>query len=139
MTRSLITFAVSALVGTLIALPFFAITQFAHAQGTVDDGGGSLQVEDLLSPEFQSSTGLGNQDFETTIGGIISVVLGLLGIVAVVIVLIGGFKYMTAGGNTTKTDDAKKLLIAGVIGLAIILSAYAITSFVLSSLLNASS
>lgn len=139
MTRSLITFAVSALIGALLALPFFAITQLAHAQGEVDGGGGTLEVSDLLSPEFQSSTGLGNQDFETTVGSIISVVLGLLGIVAVVIVLIGGFKYMTAGGNTDKTQDAKKLLIAGVIGLAIILSAYAITSFVLSSLLNATS
>ena len=63
--------------------------------------------------------------------------MGLLGIVAVVIVLIGGFTWMTAGGNDEKVGEAKKWIFAGVIGLAIILSAYAIANFVIQNLVTA--
>ena len=78
-------------------------------------------------------------DFKTTIGRLIKVALGFLGIVAIIIVLIGGFKYMTAGGSDEKVGDAKKWIISGIIGLAIILSAYTLTSFVITQLLTASS
>ena len=63
--------------------------------------------------------------------------MGLLGIVAVVIILIGGFTWMTAGGNDEKVGEAKKWIFAGIIGLAIILSAYALSSFVIKSLIDA--
>lgn len=79
----------------------------------------------------------GTKDLKSTVGSIIKVALSFLGVVAIVIVLIGGFKYMTAGGSDEKTGDAKKYIISGIIGLAIILSAYAITQFVLSNLLTA--
>ena len=55
---------------------------------------------------------------------IINVALGFLGIIAVVIVLMGGFKYMISGGNEEKVGEAKKLIVSGIIGLAIILSAW---------------
>lgn len=84
-----------------------------------------------------TQTGLGQKDLKATVGSIIKVALGFLGVVAIVIVLIGGFKYMIAGGSDEKTGEAKKYIISGIIGLAIILSAYAITSFVLTSLLTA--
>jgi hypothetical protein len=79
----------------------------------------------------------GDGDLKTTIGQLLSVALGFLGVLAVIIVLIGGFKYMIAGGTEEKVKDARKWIISGIIGLAIILSAYAITSFVLNSLLEA--
>ncbi len=83
---------------------------------------------------YGEATGLGSQDVRTTISSIINVALSLLGIVAVVIVLMGGFKWMTAGGNEEKTGEARKLIFAGVIGLVIILSAFAIAKFVLNQL-----
>jgi hypothetical protein len=80
---------------------------------------------------------LGNVDLRTTIANTIRIIIGFLGIVAVVIILIGGFKWMTAGGNEDKIGEAKKLLVAGLIGLVIILMSYAIASFVLTQLSNA--
>jgi len=77
---------------------------------------------------------LGKQDFVTTITSLINVLLGLLGVIAVVIILIAGFKWMTAGGNDDKVSEARKMLFAGIIGLAIILSAWAIARFVLIQL-----
>jgi hypothetical protein len=84
-----------------------------------------------------SATGLGKQDLREMIGSIIQVALGFLGVVAIVIVLIGGFLYMTAGGSDEKAAKARKWIVSGIIGLAIILSAYAITSFVVDSLISA--
>jgi len=86
---------------------------------------------------YGKDTGLGTQDVRSMISSVINVALGLLGIVAVVIVIAGGFKWMTAGGNEEKTGEARKLIFAGIIGIAIILSAYALSTFVLTQLYNA--
>ena len=77
-----------------------------------------------------------NTDLPSTIGNIINAALGFLGVVAIIIVLIGGFKYMTAGGAEEKAKDARKYIISGIIGLVIILAAYGITAFVINSLVN---
>ncbi|MBP9869689.1 hypothetical protein KBC59_03995 [Patescibacteria group bacterium] len=97
----------------------------------------SLNTNDLGIGAIQSEIKLGSGDIRQTAARIINVALGFLGIIAVVIVLLGGFKYMTAGGNEEKTSEARKLIVSGIIGLAIILSAWAITSFVISRLVTA--
>ncbi|MBU2509264.1 MAG: hypothetical protein ABII13_04495 [Patescibacteria group bacterium] len=108
-----------------LALPAVALAQ---------DG---LTAEDVGVTAIGSEIKLGAGDVRQTAARIINVALGFLGIVAVIIVLIGGFKYMVSGGNDEKTGDAKKLIVSGIIGLAIILSAWAITSFVISRLITA--
>ena len=80
---------------------------------------------------------LGNKDLRATVGSLINVALSLLGVVAVVIILIGGFKWMTAGGNDDQVGEARKWIFSGIIGLAIILSAWAIAIFVLDKLSDA--
>ncbi len=131
MMKSLVRFVMSVALGLAISLPFVHLS-VVHAATT-----GQLEAGDLLSSDFGDSTGLGQGDLTTTIGSLIRVALGFLGVVAVVIILLGGFKWMTAGGNDEKVGEAKRLIIAGIIGLAIILSAYAIASFVVSSLVGA--
>lgn len=116
---------------SLLGAAHFVQPQLASAQ--------PLDSEDFFDEDFSDSSGLGQTDLKETIGNLIRVALGFLGIIAVVIVLMGGFKWMTAGGTEEKVREAKKLLIAGIIGLAIVLSAYAITTFVIESLLTATS
>ncbi len=91
---------------------------------------------DVIAEEIGVSSDV---PLQTTIAKIINVALGLLGIIAVVIILLGGFKWMTSGGSEEKVGEAKKLLMAGVIGLIIILAAYAIATFVINALVNATS
>jgi hypothetical protein len=98
---------------------------------------GDLTTDDLGVGVIQDDIKLGGGDVRQTAARLINVALGFLGIIAVVIVLIGGFKYMVSGGNDEKTSEARRLILSGIIGLAIILSAWAITSFVLSRLLEA--
>lgn len=105
--------------------------------GTPVSAAGLLTPNEVLNPDIASESGLGSTDIRVTVARIIRVAMGLLGIVSVVIVLLGGFTWMTAGGNEEKVGEAKKYLYSGVIGLAIILSAYAIASFVVTQLVNA--
>ncbi len=89
-----------------------------------------------LDPIGQN-TGLAGTDIRTIIAKIIRAVLGFLGVLALAIMLYGGFIYMTAGGNEEKVLQAKKILINGVIGLVIILSSFAIAQFVINKLSEA--
>jgi type IV secretory pathway VirB2 component (pilin) len=81
-------------------------------------------------------TGLGTADLKTTVVNIINWVLGILALVAVVFVILGGFQWMTAGGNEEKIEKAKKVISAAVIGLIIVLLAWAIVIFVAGTTKN---
>lgn len=85
-----------------------------------------------------SSIGYGSSDLQQTVIAIIQWILGLLALIAVIMILIGGFKWMTAGGNEEKIESAKKLLTAAIIGLVIVLLAWAITIFAINVLKNTS-
>lgn len=133
MVNTLLRFGMSVALGLALALPFMQLSPVSvlpvHAE--------QLEAGDILGEEFGEETGLGQADLKTAIAQLINVALGFLGIVAVIMILLGGFKWMTAGGNDKNVEEARKLIIAGIIGLAIILSAYAIASFVISSVLTA--
>ncbi len=73
---------------------------------------------------------LGTADLEATVINIIQWALGFLGLIAVVMILYGGFIWMTAAGNEDKVSTAKKVISAAVVGLIIVLLAWAIVIFV---------
>lgn len=108
--------------GTL-ALPL--ATHAATADAT------SFSVESI-----GSQIGLGNADLKTTVINILNLALGLLALVAVVMIIIGGFTWLTAGGNEEKVDKAKKIISAAVIGLIIVLLAWAVVIFVAKTTAN---
>ena len=57
--------------------------------------------------------------------------------VFVVLMIIGGFRWMTSQGNEEKVTSAKKLLLTASIGLLIILASFAITRYVASRIIQA--
>lgn len=71
-----------------------------------------------------------------TISGIINIILGFLGTIAVLLFLFGGFKWLTSQGSSDKIDEAKKLMGAAVVGIAIIFASYAASTFIIGSLFN---
>ncbi|MFH0814603.1 MAG: Ig-like domain-containing protein [Candidatus Falkowbacteria bacterium] len=90
------------------------------------------QVDVGLQP--LESTGLSQEDPRLIVAKIIKIILSFLGIVFLALILYGGFLWMIAGGSDPKHDKARKALTSAVIGLIIVLSAYAITTFVISRL-----
>lgn len=133
--------ALGAIIALLIAAPVifgFADTSAAKEALEAKDLFGSELTGDTKGytsgTEFAKEAGLGSGNLLATITSIIRIALGFLGIISVVIILLGGFKWMTSQGNDTKIGEAKKLIYAGIVGLVIILSAYAIASFVITQI-----
>ena len=90
--------------------------------------------EDLLGVEYGKYSGLKSTDIRYSIANIIRLSLGFLGVGALILMLYAGFMWMTSAGNEEKVRQAKKILWGAIIGLAIILSAFAITTFVIRNL-----
>lgn len=125
-TKHLISFGIL----SLLVLPVFAFT--ASAQTDPEKTFGITEVEAGLGGSLDKS-----QTPIQIITNIINIALGFLGIIAVGIILMGGFKWMTAAGNEDKTTEAKQLLGAGVIGLVIILASWALATFVIKNIYGA--
>ncbi len=79
----------------------------------------------------------GAPDIAGRVGQIIGIALSLVGVIFLVLMVYGGFMWMTAGGESEKVKKAKTLITNAVIGLIIITAAYMITNFVLSRVLEA--
>jgi TRAP-type C4-dicarboxylate transport system permease small subunit len=73
------------------------------------------------------------------IGKIVNVILSLLGVIFLLLVLYAGFLWMTAAGDEKKVGQAKNILSQAVVGLIIIVAGYAISNFVLDSLVKVTS
>ena len=67
---------------------------------------------------------------QEAIGQIIGIILSFLGIIFFVLVIYGGFLWMTAAGSEEQVGKAKKIIVYAAIGIIIILSAYVITNFI---------
>lgn len=123
--------ATAAFAIAMVAAPSMALAQGDEAEPRDVFGIGGIEGDD------GEGIVLGKASLQQTVAKLINVALSMLGMIAVVIVLIGGFKWMTAGGNEEKVGEARKLIFAGIVGMAIILSAWAIARFVLVQLSTA--
>ena len=65
---------------------------------------------------------------------ITNTILYIVGVVAVIMLIIGGVKYLISGGDSKKVTDAKNTVLYAIIGLVIALLSFAIVNFVISSL-----
>ncbi len=81
-----------------------------------------------------SAAGLGTQSVLSTIGTVIAVVLGFVGVIFLLLLIYSGWVWMTAGGEEEKIKKAKRTLINATIGIIITFSAYAIASFIINAI-----
>lgn len=61
----------------------------------------------------------------------LNIVYFLAGIVAVIVIIIGGILYSTSAGDSGSVTKAKNMILYSIVGLVIVLSAFAITNFVI--------
>lgn len=78
----------------------------------------------------QGSAGLGQASVGTIIAMIIRAGLGLLAAIFLVLMVFAGFQWMTASGNEQQIEKAQNTIKTAIIGLIIVLAAYAITYFI---------
>lgn len=73
-------------------------------------------------------------DLMSVLNTIINVVIGVIGFIAVVMIIVGGVQYTLSSGDSGKVTKAKNTIMYGIIGLVIALLAFAIVNFVLSNI-----
>lgn len=65
------------------------------------------------------------------IHNIVNVLSAIVGVVAVIMIIFGGFRYITSGGNDTSVTGAKNTILYAIIGLVIVALSQVIVHFVL--------
>lgn len=119
------------LAGLLFA-SFFALP--AQAQVEEDYG---LNDTAAKIDAFKDQPQTYNENFlNTRIGSIIETVLSFIGVIFLLLMLYAGITWMTSFGNDEKVKKAKELITNAIIGLIIVLAAYAITSFIGNELIR---
>ncbi len=117
----------------------FVILLSLPAQAQLLTGNGKTDVTNNMkgtgeAANYNTSWNASNPQISNVATTVINAFLGLLGIIFLIMILIGGYNWMTAAGDESKVENAKKTLQRGVIGLLIIAAAYSITAFVFRSL-----
>ncbi|OGY42506.1 MAG: hypothetical protein A2Y82_04020 [Candidatus Buchananbacteria bacterium RBG_13_36_9] len=86
--------------------------------------------------EYGGQVGLGTKDIRVTIAEIIRTIMGILGLVILILLFISGLEYMLSKDEPEKKAKALKIFASALIGLAIVVLAYAISTFIINLLLE---
>ncbi len=76
----------------------------------------------------------GEDSFSKLMTNIVNTLLLVLGMIAVIMIVIGGIRYTTSNGDAQQTKSAKDTIMYAIVGLAVAVMAYAIVNFVLARL-----
>lgn len=69
-------------------------------------------------------------DLEIYFARIVNLILELSGIILLLLIILSGFKYITASGNVEKAESAKKTLTYAIIGFVLLASSFLILKFI---------
>jgi hypothetical protein len=105
---------------------FSSLTSTVLAVGNLDNAIGNLR-------RVGGIAGTGEEEVGTVVGRIIYAALTLIGTIFFVLMVYAGYLWMTARGAEEQVEKAKNIIRAAIIGLVVVVSAYAITVFVTRS------
>lgn len=107
-----------------------AVPALASAACPSPKSGGDAKNQVLIGvgETDKNCDGSGVTDFVATIVDIISLIIG---VAAIIVIIISGFKYITSGGDSSKVSSAKSTLIYALVGVAIAAVAQLLVHFVL--------
>ncbi|CAN5399857.1 hypothetical protein BH10PAT3_BH10PAT3_5470 [soil metagenome] len=127
---------------TALLVPSLAVPVLVHAQGsganikdslcsgvdldaaaTIDATGGTANCTTNVDGAGTAANGL--------IKNVINIFSLIVGVVAVIMIIVGGFRYITSGGNDGNVSGAKNTILYAVVGLIIVALAQIIVRFVL--------
>ncbi len=96
-----------------------------------------VSAQGFISPSDNPSAVAGATGGEGSIRQLalrlVNFALGFLGVIAVIMIIYGGFLYVTAAGADDKVGTAKKIILYSIIGIIIILVSFAIVNTVLNA------
>lgn len=122
-----------------VASLFFLSAPVAVLADSPDISGGlctgaNLQFTD--NPGTNCSDGGATSRINNIVHDIINLFSAIVGIVAVVMIIVGGLRYITSGGNDTSVTSAKNTILYAIIGLVIVAMAQVLVRFTLNKITN---
>ena len=135
--RSLIVSAFIAL--ATLAMP--AAPAYAGTTTDTDNNNATCATNDATKTGIRSGIKCAKSgDQKANLGNVIetvtNVLLFIIGAVSVIMIIIGGIKYVLSNGDASQVTSAKNTILYAVIGLVVALLAYAIVNFVIDSFMN---
>lgn len=115
----------ASLVLIIAPLLFLKVASAQLLTNTTDPGG-----LDNITATVATQANFGKVSLEVVISKIVQIVLGVLGVIFLVLIIISGFRWMTAAGNEEQIKAAKSTLTNALIGLILVLAAYSLTYFI---------
>lgn len=113
----------------LLALILVGIACFVPDPTFAVDVPADLGLSDTArSAELQTK-----DDIPTLVGSIIGTALSMIGVIFFILMIYGGFIWMTAHGESSRVDKARDTIFAAIMGVIIVIGSYAITQFVFDS------
>lgn len=123
---------VASLKQAIVVMVIAAVTLSAFNVVPALAQGGLIRPDDAPTSITDATGGQGS--FRELAKTFLNFILGFLGFLAVVMVIYGGFLYVTAAGKQEKVDEGKKIILYAIIGIVIILLSFAIVNTVLGGL-----
>ena len=90
----------------------------------------------LLAAKVDPVGGSGDNNLAKNITTILNNIIAVLGLVAVIVIIIGGVNYMSSTGDPAKVKKAKDTILYGLIGLVVCVLAFALVNWVIGSILS---
>lgn len=137
--------AVPALVLSVAGVMFQATPAFAAPPAkssssvekdlTISGGAGAAKGDDQSACLFGNENGC-DKDQTPIFRIVTNVLLFIIGAVSVIMLIIGGFRYVTSQGDQTQVQSAKNTILYSIVGIVVAILAYAAVNFVISSFVN---
>jgi type IV secretory pathway VirB2 component (pilin) len=90
-----------------------------------------------IGTKICAATESGQQCIQHVLGSVIKTAMGIVGSIALLMAVWGGFLWLTSMGNESRVETGKKTLIWSILGLVLIFGAYALTNYIFSAIANA--
>lgn len=108
----------NAVIGLVIALGAIAIVNF---------------IFNIIGNAATDSNGIVQLTGEQLLQNILNIVYFVVGIIAIIVIILGGLMYTISSGDPAKVTRAKNMLTYSIVGLIIVIAAFAITNFVIEN------
>lgn len=115
--------------GSMMAVPVFADSTTSSTNSV----GKTVELNDYIKTD---NPGNKDKNLIGIVNTIINLAIGLIGLVAVVMMIIGGFQYTMSQGEAGKVKKAKDTIMYGIIGLVVAILSFAIVKFVLEKVFD---
>jgi ABC-type Fe3+ transport system permease subunit len=115
------------LIGILAALLIFVSPAAVLAQTTSDEAceGVAIAGGNCDDPE-------NDRKVDSLVSQVVNVLSVVVGIVATIMIMLGGFKYVTSNGDSNQISSAKNTILYAIVGIVVVVFAQVIVRFVIN-------